>query len=87
MIRVLVMADNSLLGDAMMSRLTDELGLDAIHLTHRCPDVQNQPSMVIVLDEGHPGREPLFYSLSSPYKMHELEKRDATLSVWAICRI
>src|SRR5688572_15443506 len=59
MIRVLLMANNSLLADAIASTLADEIDLDVIRLTHRELGKGDHHSVVIVVDEGEPEHESI----------------------------
>jgi len=85
MIRVLVMANDTLLADAIASLLAEQVGVDAIRLTHHQLESEDLHSLVMVVDEGKPGNEPIF--CSSLCKTQEREKRDAADFVWAYCRI
>jgi len=52
MIRVLVMANDSVLADVIASILAREIDLDKFRLTHRTLGKGNRYSAVIVVDEG-----------------------------------
>jgi len=85
MIRVLVMANDPLLADAMAAMLAEQVGVDSIRLTHHRLESDDLHSLVMVVDGGKPGNEPIFFS--SLCKTQEREKRDASNFVWAFCRI
>lgn len=59
MIRVLVLANDSLLADALASMLAAEINLDVIRLTHRELGKVDHHSVVIVVDDGQPGNESI----------------------------
>jgi len=59
MISVLVMANDSLLADAIVSMLAEEIDLDVIRLTHRELGSGDHQSVVIVVDEGKPEDESI----------------------------
>jgi hypothetical protein len=52
MIRVLVMANDSLLADAIASTLAEEINLDVVRVTRRELGKGDRHSVVIVVDEG-----------------------------------
>ena len=54
MIRVLVMANDSLIGDAIASTLADEIDLDVVRITQRELGRGDRQSVVIIADEGDP---------------------------------
>jgi hypothetical protein len=86
--RVSVMGNDSLLADAIASRLAAEIGPAAIHVTHHEFDKEDHQSLVMILEEGKLGSESMFcifYSL--PIKTQEHEKRDAENFIWAFCRV
>jgi len=87
MIRVLVMANDTLLADAIASLLTEQVGVDAFRLTHHQLEGEDLHPVVMVVDEGKTGNESIFYSFSSLCKTQECEKRDAADFVWAFSRI
>ena len=59
MIRVLVMANDSLLADGIVSMLTEEINLDVVRLTHRELGKGDHHSVVIVVDEGERENESI----------------------------
>jgi hypothetical protein len=86
--RILVMANNSHLADAIASSLAEDISPEATHVTHYELDRETHPSLVMVLDEGNLRSESIFCSFySSPFKTQEREKRDANDLIWTICRI
>jgi ApbE superfamily uncharacterized protein (UPF0280 family) len=87
MIRVLVMANDTLLADAIASLLAEQVGVDSIRLTHHRLESDDLHSLVMVVEEGKPADGSIFYSFSSLCKTQEREKRDAADFVWAYCRI
>jgi hypothetical protein len=52
MIRVLVMANDSLLADAIASTLAEEIDLDVVRITRRELGKGDRHSVVIIVDEG-----------------------------------
>jgi hypothetical protein len=52
MIRVLVMANHSLLADSIASILAEEINLDVVRVTHRTLGKGDRYSVVIIVDEG-----------------------------------
>jgi len=87
MIRVLVLANDTLLADAIAWLLTEQVGVDAFQLTHHKLEDEDLHPVVMVLEERKPGDESMFYSFSSLCKTQEREKRDAMNFVWAFSRI
>jgi len=59
MIRVLVMANDSLLADAIASMLTEEIDLDVIRVTRRELGKGDRHSVVILVDEGESETESI----------------------------
>lgn len=57
MLSILVMANDSLLADAIVSTLEREIDLDVVRLTHRELGKGNQHAVAIVVDEGEPDDE------------------------------
>jgi hypothetical protein len=52
MMRILMMANDSLLADAVASTLAGELDLDVVRVTRLEPEKGNRHSVVIVVDQG-----------------------------------
>jgi hypothetical protein len=69
----LVLANDSLLADALASMLAVEINLDVIRLTHRELGRVDHHSVVIVVDDGQPGNESI--------KMADLFRDRSTLLV------
>ena len=88
MIRVLSMANDSLLADAIASRLAEEISPESIHVTHHTLDKEDHRSLVMIIEEGKLGSESIFCSFySSPFKTQEGEKRVTTHFAWAFTGI
>jgi len=73
MIRVLVMANNSLLADSIVSTLLEEIDLDVVWVTRRELGKGDRYSVVIVVDEEE--------SESESIKVTDLVREDITLLV------
>ncbi len=73
MISVLVLANNSLLGEAIVSVLADEIDLGPARVSNRELGRGNPHSLMIFIDEGEPDDELL--------KLTELFRNDVTLIV------
>ena len=73
MIRVLVMANDSLLADAIASTLAEEISLDVVRVTRRELGKGDRYSVVIIVDEGE--------SESESIKTTDLFRDDLTLLV------
>ena len=85
---VSVMRNDSLLADAIASRLAAEISPAAIHVTHHEFDKEDHRSLVMILEEGKLGSESIFCVFySSPIKTQEPAKRDAADFIWAFCRV
>jgi hypothetical protein len=59
MIRVLMMANDSLLADGIGSLLAQEIDLDVVQMTHQELVKGDDQSVLIVIDEGQPENEPI----------------------------
>jgi hypothetical protein len=64
MIRVLLIADNTLLADGIESILVKEMDLDVLRLTHREPGkvdqaIRNQRSIVFIVEDGASNHESI----------------------------
>lgn len=73
MIRVLVMANDSLLADAIVSTLAEEISLDVVRVTRRELGKGDRYSVVIIVDEGESDSESI--------KVTDLLCDDSTLLV------
>jgi hypothetical protein len=73
MIRVIVMANDSLLADSIASSLAEEIDLDVVRLTRRELGKGDRHSVVIIVDEGE--------SESEPINVNDLLRDDITLLV------
>ena len=59
MIRVLMMANDSILAEGIGSLLAQEIDLDVVRLTRRELDNGDHHSVLILIDEGQPGNEAM----------------------------